>query len=586
MNYKLNKTDVNQWKESFFTSIKKLFPLMKWENKNLTITLIMVIITSLASLITPIIITHTIDNAVKNGDYNGILINSLFLFLIFIVWAWANYFQTIVMWWVGRRILFNLRNTLFIKLQELPVSFFNQNKSGDLISRINNDTDKLNMFFSQSLMQFLGNFFLIFGSGIFILVLNFELWLFVLLPALLIFIISQILSSWVKRKNKENLEATWAMSSEIQENLNNFKVIVAFNRLDYFRKKFENYNHKNYIAGLKAWNANNIFVPIYSFASNVAQLITLCYGIYLIQNGNLTVWLLIGFLFYVNNFYTPLRQLASVWSSFQLALASLSRIWEVLSLKTDLEVIQDKKIYETNAILEFRNVWFHYVEGKEILKNINFSLEKWKTYALVWPTWWGKTTTAQLMARLYDPTSGNIILDKKDMKSYASLERTKKIWFILQEPFLFTGNLKDNILYANEEYINYSIEQTNTLLKEMWLSDLLSKFDAGLETEISVNGDSISLWQKQLIAFIRAILRKPELLILDEATANIDTVTEELLESMIEKLPKYTTKVIIAHRLNTIKNADCIFFVNSWEIINTWSMENAIEMLLHGKSES
>lgn len=586
MNYKLNKTDINQSKDSFFTSIKKLSPLMKWENKNLTITLIMVIITSLSSLIIPIIITHTIDNAVKNWDYNGILINSLFLFLIFIIGAGANYFQTIVMWWVWRRILFNLRNTLFTKIQELPVSFFNQNKSGDLISRINNDTDKLNMFFSQSLMQFLGNFFLIFGSGIFILVLNFELWLFVLLPALFIFIISQILSSWVKRKNKENLEATWAMSSEIQENLNNFKVIVAFNRLDYFRKKFENYNQKNYIAGLKAWNANNIFVPIYSFASNLAQLITLCYGIYLIQNGNLTVWLLIGFLFYVNNFYTPLRQLASVWASFQLALASLSRIWEVLSLKTDLEVSKDKKIYETDAILEFRDVWFHYVEGKEILKNISFSLEKWKTYALVWPTWWGKTTTAQLMARLYDPTSGNIILDKKDMKSYEPMERTKKIWFILQEPFLFTGNLKDNILYSNEEYINYSIEETNTLLKEMWLSDLLSKFDAGLETEISVNGDSISLWQKQLIAFIRAILRKPELLILDEATANIDTVTEELLESMIEKLPKYTTKVIIAHRLNTIKNADCIFFVNSWEIINTWSMENAIEMLLHGKSES
>ncbi|MGE4443368.1 MAG: ABC transporter ATP-binding protein [Candidatus Altimarinota bacterium] len=586
MNYKLNKTDINQSKDSFFTSIKKLSPLMKGENKNLTITLIMVIITSLSSLIIPIIITHTIDNAVKNGDYNGILINSLFLFLIFIIGAGANYFQTIVMGGVGRRILFNLRNTLFTKIQELPVSFFNQNKSGDLISRINNDTDKLNMFFSQSLMQFLGNFFLIFGSGIFILVLNFELGLFVLLPALFIFIISQILSSWVKRKNKENLEATGAMSSEIQENLNNFKVIVAFNRLDYFRKKFENYNQKNYIAGLKAGNANNIFVPIYSFASNLAQLITLCYGIYLIQNGNLTVGLLIGFLFYVNNFYTPLRQLASVWASFQLALASLSRIGEVLSLKTDLEVSKDKKIYETDAILEFRDVGFHYVEGKEILKNISFSLEKGKTYALVGPTGGGKTTTAQLMARLYDPTSGNIILDKKDMKSYEPMERTKKIGFILQEPFLFTGNLKDNILYSNEEYINYSIEETNTLLKEMGLSDLLSKFDAGLETEISVNGDSISLGQKQLIAFIRAILRKPELLILDEATANIDTVTEELLESMIEKLPKYTTKVIIAHRLNTIKNADCIFFVNSGEIINTGSMENAIEMLLHGKSES
>lgn len=586
MNYQLNKKDFNEWTESFLKSIGKLFPLMKWENKNVIITLIMVIITSLSALIIPIIISHTVDNAVKNWDYNWILINSWILFFIFIIGATANYFQTTVMWWVWRRILFNLRNTLFTKIQELPVAFFNQNKAWDLISRINNDTDKLNQFFAQSLMQFLWNFFLIFGSWVFILILNFKLWLFVLVPAIFVFIISQILSAWVKRKNKENLTATWAMSSEIQESLNNFKVIVSFHRLDYFRKKFEEYNHNNYIAWIQAWNANNIFIPIYGFASNLAQLITLCYGIYLIQNWNLTVWLLIGFLFYVNNFYTPLRQLASVWSSFQLALACLSRIWEVLSLNTDLAIIDDKKIYDTNLILEFKDVSFSYVEGTNILKNISFSLEKWKTYALVWPTWWGKTTTAQLMARLYDPSFGQIILDKKDMRSYSPSERTKKIWFILQEPFLFTGTLKDNILYSNEEYLNYSISETLAVLKEIWLLDLLSKFDNWLETNISINWDSISLWQKQLIAFMRAILRKPELLILDEATANIDTVTEELLENMIHKLPPYTTKVIIAHRLNTIKNADSIFFVNWGEIINTGSMAHAIDMLLHWKRKN
>jgi ATP-binding cassette subfamily B protein len=237
-------------------------------------------------------------------------------------------------------------------------------------------------------------------------------------------------------------------------------------------------------------------------------------------------------------------------------------------------------------VLKFENVNFSYPGGKEVLRDTSFTLEGGKTYALVGPTGGGKTTTASLMARLYDPTSGMVFLDGRDIRTYKPEDRTKKIGFILQEPFLFTGTVRDNIVYGNERYRNHSSEQLIEVLRENNLGDLLGRFDQGLDTKVTSSGDSISLGQKQLIAFMRAALRNPDLLILDEATANIDTVTEQLLQGILDKLPPSTTKVIIAHRLNTIANADEIFFVNSGEIIPAGSMEQAVDMLLLGKRES
>ena len=240
----------------------------------------------------------------------------------------------------------------------------------------------------------------------------------------------------------------------------------------------------------------------------------------------------------------------------------------------------------SGGVLEFNKVHFAYPGGKEVLRDATFTLNSGRTYALVGPTGGGKTTTASLMARLYDPTGGQVLLGGKDIRSYQAEERTRKIGFILQEPFLFTGTIRDNVLYGNEQYRDLSDEQLVSLLNERNVGALLSRFEQGLQTKVTAGGDAISLGQKQLIAFMRAVLRDPEILILDEATANIDTVTEQQLEQILGKLPQSTTKVIIAHRLNTIANADEIFFINSGEIIPAGSMEHALDMLLHGKRVS
>jgi len=595
-NYNLNTIAGEQTKKtSNWSAVRKLVDLLPEQRSKLIWALIAILVYSGLTMIGPYIVGITINKYILHHDFHGVLVNCGWLLLVYGGVLITVYLRTILMGNFGQHLLFTLRNALFNKLQELPAGFFNQNKAGDLISRVNNDTDKINQFFSQSLMQFVSSFFIIIGAGIFLLAVNFRLGLATLAPAALVWIFTKLVTPWVKRKNAANLKSVGGMSAEVQESLDNFKIIIAFNRRDYFRKRFEKANKDNYGSAIRAGLANNVFMPVYGLASSLGQLVVLTYGIYLITAGNFTAGFLITYFAYVQYFYDPLRQMAALWANFQVALAGWDRISHILNLESDLitaehtahlSAVGTASAAATPALLEFQHVSFHYPDGTEVLHNNSFRMEKGKTYALVGPTGGGKTTTASLIARLYDPTSGRILLDGKDLRSFKPAERTLKIGFILQEPFLFSGTVKDNILYGNEQYHDLSNEALTAVIEKANLQTLLSRFDTGLETPVSSGGDGISLGQKQLIAFMRAVLRNPELLILDEATANIDTVTEKMLEDILRKLPDTTTRVIIAHRLNTIENADEIFFVNAGAITRAGSLDQAVDMLLHGKRVS
>lgn len=586
MNYNLNQLSTGQEKQSTYKALKSLLKLISSEHKNLWLALIAILVNSGLLLLGPLLVGHTVDTYIRTKQFHGVLIFGGILLVMYMIAMVTGYTQTRLMGGVGQRMLYTLRNAIFNKLQELPVSFFNQNKAGDLISRVNNDTDKLNQFFSQSLMQFIGSIVTMIGAGIFLLSINPELGAATLAPAVVIVLFTVALSPWVKRKNAKNLKSVGGMSAEIQESLNNFKVIIAFNRRDYFRKRFNEANAKNYKTAIGAGLANNIFVPVYGLLSSIAQLITLLFGIYLIAKGNFTLGLLVSYISYTTNFYNPLRQLAALWTSFQVAMASWDRISQILSLESNLKQITLNETAASSALMEFKNVHFSYDDSKEILHNINLRFEKGKTYALIGPTGGGKTTTASLISRLYDPTKGTVLLKGKDIRSFSAEERTQKIGFILQEPFLFTGTVKENILYGNSQYAAVTDAELEKIIEEASLSALLAIFDEGLNTQITSGSDSISLGQKQLIAFMRAVLRNPELLILDEATANIDTITEQLLGTILNKLSKETTLVIIAHRLNTIENADEIYFVNEGEVQKAGTLNDALNMLLKGKRVS
>jgi len=603
-NYNLNELAEAQGRKSTTgRALLKLINLLPEQRGKLILAFTAIIGYSIFSLLPPALIGYTLNHILSNKDSSGFTIFGVTVLkgagypLIWTVCTWliviyllnlaAVYLRTILMGGFGQHLLFTLRNKIFSKLQELPVAFFAQNKAGDLISRINNDTDKLNQFFSQGLMQFVSSFFIVIGSGIALIWVNWRLGLATLAPAAVMYGFNKLVSPWVKRLNAVYLKSIGSMSAEIQESLGNFKVVLAFNRRDYFRQRFDQVNKHNYKTAIASTLSNNTYTPVYGFLAAMGQLIVLLYGIYLISIGYFTAGFLVSFFMYVGTFYDPLRQLAALWSGFQTAIAGWDRISVLLTLESDLTTLPATAAAEKNApLLEFRNVSFKYPGGKEVLRNNSFRMEQGKTYALVGPTGGGKTTTASLIARLYDPTSGTVLLDGRDIRTYTPMERAEKIGFILQEPILFTGTIRDNILYGNEQYKDYTNEQLTQALHDSGLETLLTRFDEGLETRVISSGEGISLGQKQLIAFIRAVLRNPSLLILDEATANIDTVTEKMLEEILQRLPATTTRVIIAHRLNTIENADEIFFVNGGEITRAGSLDQAVNMLLEGKRVS
>ena len=581
MNYNLNTyIKKTKKKRGVVSSLRKLMEIVSSEQRKLTIAFVAIALNVGLSLLGPYLLGYTIDTHVQTKNYEGVLIFAGILLIIYIAAYLLNYIQIRMMGGIGQRLLFRLRNDVFEKLQELPLDFFNQNKAGDLISRINNDTDMLSEFFSHSLMQFIRNIIMMTGAGLFLLLINLPLGLATLSPTVILLVFTIAISPWIRRKNKATLKSIGNLSAEIQESLANFKVIVAFDRRDYFRKHLENANRENYKKSIYAGVANSLLSPIYTFASNIGQLIVLTLGIWLITQGRFSIGLLISFIAYVSNFYNPLRQIARLWANFQLTLAAWDRISQLLSLKSNLPVIEGSKEIKSNSFIHFKDVSFAYPNGEKVLKNVSFELQRGKTYAFVGPTGGGKTTTASLISRLYDATKGAVLIDGKDIKSYTACERASKIGFILQDPILFTGTVRENILYGNKECGALTNEELEKALEDAQLLSLLKSFDQGLDTSIIMGGDSISLGQKQIIAFMRAILRKPELLILDEATANIDTVTEQKLDQILTNLPKSTTKVIIAHRLNTIENADEIFFVNLQKIIAAGSFDEALSLLM------
>ncbi len=587
MNYKLTSGN-DTIQPPFWHTLKQLAGLMTPHKVKFSLAIGVSMLSVGLTLLWPLILAHVIDTFIAGKDFSGVLRWAAILGGIFITAFVLDYIQTSYLGAISQQILFDLRNRIFDKLQQLPLAFFNQNRSGDLISRLNNDTNYLSSFFSESLGWMLSNSIIITGAGIFMLFINWQLGLVALIPAIIIIMATKLTSGWLKSQNAKSLQSTSELSGEIQENLNNFKVIAAFNRQDYFQYKFDQFNQRNYKANLKASVANTTLSPIFDMSANIAQALVLIFGLHLASQDALSIGALIAYMAYVKSFYDPLRELANMWSNFQKALAAWDRVNHLLGLKSDLTTHPDNQLIEhkAGAMIEFKNVSFHYPEGKQVLNDINFTLDHGKTYALVGPTGGGKTTTASLIARLFDPSQGMVLLDNRDIRGYEPKQRAQEIGFILQEPFLFNGTIAENIAYGNAKLQPVDSDQITATLQDLKLYHLIEKFSQGLDTPIQNTGDSLSLGQKQIIAFIRAVVRQPKLLILDEATANVDTITEQVLQEILDRLPSSTTKIIIAHRLNTIEKADQIFFVNSGTITNAGSLKHAMELLMDGRKAS
>ncbi len=596
LTYKLQKgDDVVKSKmaraKSSLGSFKEFYSYIKEDKLRMFASFVLIVIGASSSIFTPYFIAKIIDRYIASGNITGLGMVIVYLILFYMFTSTIGYFQQQNLGAVSQRTLFRLREALFLKLQNLPIAFFTQNKAGDLMSRINNDTEKLNNFLSQTLARLASQSFVICGIGIFLLYINTKLALVMLASVFVLVIITSGLSPTLEKLTKRFLQSIGALSASLQENIFNFRVIIAFNKRAYFKKQVSDSTEAVFRAGFKSNTLNKIFEPIYDLASGIALASVIWYGLHLVSVGEITVGVLIGFMIYTQQFYDPLRTLATLFSNVQQSLASWSRIRDVLGLTSNLKILPYHSSSENLAhnahFIQIRNVSFKYEESGQILENINLVFDKGRTYALVGPTGGGKSTLASLLARLFDPTEGEILIEGVDIRTFNHAHLAKKIGVILQDPILFTGTVAENIKYGNEEFSEYTDTDMEKILIERGFSDVLKRFEKGLSTTVSQNsGTGLSLGQKQLISFMRAVLRQPELLILDEATANIDTITENFLNESLNKLPADTTKIIIAHRLNTIKEADEIMFVNGHHVVKAGDFHEAVSLIEKAKRNS
>ena len=582
-NYSLGKQEFN-----LTAGAKDFLSYLKEDKLNLIFAFGFIFINSAANTLSPFLIALAIDTYIATSNTAGLLNIVYILVGVASITVATGYAQGMLIGKISQKTLYRLKEALFSKLQSLPLAFFNQNKTGDLMSRINNDTDKINQFLSQWIGQFIGVMFSLIGILFFSFYLNWRLALVMMSMTLGIYIVTKLFSSKIRKENKRNLEANSDFSSALQENLSNFRVVAAYSKRDYLEQHLKKTNEATFRSALRSGFANRVFEPIYEFFGAIALILVLLYGFQLLSTGGATIGVLIAFVAYTIRYYDPMKTLATAFGAINLATTAWIRLQEVFSLENNLktENLTGDENGKPKLRLELKNVSFSYDNKKMIIENANLSFEPGKTYALVGPTGGGKSTLASLMAHLYDPTSGVVYLNGKDITIYSQSETAKEISVILQDPILFTGTVAENILYANLDFAGMPIDDLNRILEHKGFKDVIKRFDDGLSTIIKQNGAGLSIGQKQLISFMRAILREPKLLILDEATANIDTVTEAILNKTLEALPPETTKIIIAHRLNTIKDADEIMFVNGCHITPSAGYEEALSLITQAKRYS
>jgi ATP-binding cassette, subfamily B, multidrug efflux pump len=478
---------------------------------------------------------------------------------------WAQRAQILTLGTAGQRAIYDLRTSVFSAVSRLDVSFFESVESGDLMSRLINDIQQVDSFLSQGFRRLLGAIVGIVATLSAMLWVDWKLALTTLLVVPVMFGVTKLFSAIARRAFRTRQESIGDVSATLAEELEGIRVAQAFNRTDRNRSEFSTRNAANRDANINAAVVSSAFSPVLSVISAIATALVAAIGGYMAAKGLVTLGVVVAFFAYARQFFNSVSQLSSLYSDTQSALAGGERVFSLLDTPVsvhDAEAVTDAG--RVRGAIDFDEVRFGYGTGDEILHGITLSIAAGETVAIVGETGAGKTTLVNLVPRFFDPTSGTVILDGTDIRSRSLASVRRNFGIVLQDPFLFTGSVADNIRYGNLTATDAEVRQAADVAGALEFIDALSD---GFDTQVSERGATLSTGQRQLIAFARAIIGDPAILILDEATSSIDTRTELTLQRGLRRILSGRTALVIAHRLSTVRDADRIVVIDSGRVI-------------------
>jgi ATP-binding cassette, subfamily B, multidrug efflux pump len=573
MDYDLNK--IKTKKIEGINLLKKYF--LRYKQK-VILTFILIIIFSAGSTFIPKIVEYAINVNIVNSDASGLMRTSFFLVIVAILTSAIIYFSTIVSSRLSQQVLFDLRKDIFEKLQELPLSFYSSNQTGDIIQRMTENVQAINRFFTEGLIRMLNMSSLIIITLIFMAFTNLKLAMISIFAVFSVFAFLIIQGNILQKRLKHALNLESSISSFSQESLNGHKTIVSFNRTNHFYEDFVK-NNKNYYDSIKkAYRISSLSDSALSLVNSAATIASLYYSLVLYSRGEIMQGTVILFLSYIVIIFRRMGGISRMWNNFQNGIASAQRISGLLSLKTHIKNSRHPYMPKKETIkgeIEMRNVVFSYGKKTPVLKDINLKIKAGQSVAVVGPTGAGKTTFVNLIARLYEVDKGNILFDNIDIKKWDLEILRNQVGYLIQDTFLFEDTVFNNLRYSNPEITK---EDAIKIFKELGALNFIESLPNKLDTMLQSGGINLSSGQRQIIALARVLLRKPKILILDEATSKIDTKSEKMIQKAIERSTKGITSFIIAHRLSTIFKADLIVLIQDNIILEKGSHEELIEL--------